>query len=179
MMLDVVEQILPVNPFTRPGDEMDSVWGIVLHNTGNPGQSARGLGKYWGMLSSQDDPDILKTLGHSTPRKASSHYGVDKNEIILYVPEYHLTYHSGSPWWNTHTIGIEVCHPDESGKFEEETLRKVVHLAANICCRYGIDPRENKRIVRHYDITGKDCPRWLVENPTEFERVKRMIYEQL
>lgn len=36
---------------------------------------------------------------------------------------------------NSDTISIEVCHPDESGRFSEVTYRSLIKLCAWLCPR--------------------------------------------
>jgi N-acetylmuramoyl-L-alanine amidase CwlA len=31
-------------------------------------------------------------------------------------------------------------------------------------------------ILRHYDVTGKDCPRYFVKNETEWETLKTDVF---
>jgi N-acetylmuramoyl-L-alanine amidase CwlA len=40
-------------------------------------------------------------------------------------------------------------------------------LCAWLCWRFDLNPMSD--IIRHYDVTGKDCPRWFVSHPEEFD----------
>ena len=42
-----------------------------------------------------------------------------------------------------------------------ETVANAAALAREIMQRYGID---TEHVVRHYDVTGKICPKYYVEN---------------
>ena len=57
---------------------------------------------------------------------------------------------------NTDTDSIECCHPNESGKFTDATYDSLVQLTAFLCSKFNLT--ENY-VIRHYDITGKDCPK--------------------
>ncbi len=64
---------------------------------------------------------------------------------------------------NDNSIGIELCCKYEKSKgwyIEEETLASAAVLLRSLMKAYGI-PKEN--ILRHYDVTGKNCPAPLVE----------------
>ena len=44
-----------------------------------------------------------------------------------------------------------------------------VHLAAYLAARYDID---REHIIRHYDVTGKECPLYYVEHEDKWEEFK-------
>lgn len=102
---------------------------------------------------------------------ASTQYIVDDHQVVQCLPEDEMAYHVGarsykkaaleklSSYPNDCTIGIEMC-VNKDGDFEK-MYKNTVALVADILRRYnwGID-----RIWRHYDITGKDCPRYFVDN---------------
>lgn len=50
-------------------------------------------------------------------------------------------------------------------------------LCADLCKRYGLDPK--KDIIRHYDVTGKACPLYWVNNPQDFVAFKREVREYM
>ena len=60
---------------------------------------------------------------------------------------------------NSDTISIECCHPDATGKFNQETKDTLVHLTAWLMGRYGLT---TDNVIRHYDVTGKKCPLYYV-----------------
>lgn len=105
--------------------------------------------------------------------KVSAHYVVDDKQIIQCIPENEMAYHVGgkrytqqalqklSIYPNNCTLGIEMC-VNMDGDFQK-TYQNTVELSANILKRYGwgID-----KLWRHYDITGKDCPRFFVIDET-------------
>ncbi|MCD8078334.1 MAG: peptidoglycan recognition protein family protein [Lachnospiraceae bacterium] len=151
----VTEDYLTVNPYSRPGISLSEVNGIVIHYTANPGTTA------------QQNRDYFEGLAESEETRASSHFiiGID-GEVIACVPLGELAYASNSR--NTDTISIECCHEDESGAFTEATYESLVKLTVWLCGKYGL---ESEAVIRHYDITGKSCPKYYVDNPeawTEF-----------
>lgn len=149
--LDV--QLLTVNEYSRPGIPLGQVNGIVVHYTANPGTSA------------QDNRDYFEGLKDSHTTKASSHFiiGLD-GEIIQCIPCDEWAYASNER--NEDTISIECCIPDESGKFTQQTYDSLVELVSWLCFRYGLT---EENLLRHYDITGKNCPKYYVEHDEEWE----------
>ena len=149
--LDV--QLLTVNEYSRPGITLEQVDGIVIHYTANPGTSA------------QDNRDYFENLKTSHTTKASSHFiiGLD-GEIIQCIPCSEWAYASNER--NADTISIECCIPDESGKFTDQTYDSLVELVSWLCFRYSLDETD---LLRHYDVTGKNCPKYFVEQPQAWE----------
>ena len=88
-----------------------------------------------------------------------------EGEIIHCVPDDEVAYASNK--MNSYSISIENCHPDETGKFTDETYASLVHLVAYLSEKYGLD---REHIIRHYDVTGKDCPKYFVENEDAWEK---------
>ena len=100
---------------------------------------------------------------------ASSHYiiGLD-GEIIQCVPENEVAYHANQA--NSYSIGIECCHPDWNGKFNDKTYQSLIELCVDICKRYKLDPQ--KTLIRHYDVTKKQCPLYYVQHQDAWEMLK-------
>lgn len=161
---------LTKNAYSRPGTKMSKVKGIVIHYVGNPGSSAEANRNYFENLKSG------QKVSNGQCRYASSHYIVGLNgEIIECVPEGEVAYHTQSA--NKDHIGIEVCHPTADGKFSEITYQALVELVVDICKRYQLNPL--KDIIRHYDVTGKDCPRYYVQHPEAWQALKEKIDQAL
>ena len=69
-------------------------------------------------------------------------------------------------------MSIECCHPDSSGKFTDATYQSLVRLSAWL--ESQLDLRE-RSIIRHYDVTGKLCPLYYVENESEWNQFKEDV----
>jgi len=66
--------------------------------------------------------------------------------------------HAGHVTGNNESIGIEVIPADNVGRFSDETCETLKKLIEHI---RGLKPEWNKLpLMRHYDWTGKDCPRF-------------------
>ena len=48
------------------------------------------------------------------------------------------------------------CHPGADGKFTDETYDSLVKLTAWLCKQLDLSPKD---VIRHYDVTGKACPK--------------------
>ena len=154
----VQEDFLTVNPYSRPGDELKTIRGVVIHYVGNPGTSAQANRNYFESLKDGADGTY-----------ASSHFVVGlEGEVIQCVPLTEIAYASNSR--NEDTVSIEVCHPDEDGAFAPESYESVVKLTAWLCETFRLDPESD--VIRHYDVTGKICPKYYVENEDAWERLK-------
>lgn len=146
----VRQDFLTPNEWSRPGDPLETVTGVVLHYVGNPGTSAQANRNYFESLSSGE----LKTY-------ASSHFIVGlEGEVIQCVPLTEIAYASNTR--NADTVSVEVCHPDEGGEYAPASYRTVVELTAWLCREFRLEPETD--VIRHYDVTGKLCPLYYVEH---------------
>ena len=144
--LDV--KLLDVNEYSRPQIPLKEVNGIVIHYTANPGSSAKA------------NRDYFNNLKDSHTTKASSHFIIGlEGEVIQCIPTKEISYASNDR--NSDTISIECCHPDDSGKYNDATYQSVVQLTGWLCVRFGLTSED---VIRHYDVTGKLCPKYFVEN---------------
>ncbi|MDD3221705.1 MAG: peptidoglycan recognition family protein [Lachnospiraceae bacterium] len=146
-------QLLTPNPYSRPTIPTDPIKGIVIHYVGNPGSTA------------QSNRDYFEGLKDSKVTSASSNFIVGlEGEIIQCVPTNEIAYCSNSR--NSDTVSIEVCHETADGKFNESTYSSLVNLTGWLCMYLDVSPKE---IIRHYDITGKICPKYYVEHEDAWE----------
>lgn len=160
---DIDVELLTVNPYSRPGDKTGKIKGIVIHYTANPGATAIANRNYFEGLKDN----------HQT--KSSSNFIVGlEGEIVQCVPTWEVAYASNER--NIDTVSIECCHPDESGEFTETTYRSMVQLSAWLCLKFDLNEED---IIRHYDVTGKNCPKYFVENEKAWEGFKADVKKAL
>ncbi len=163
--LSIEEMYITPNRYSRPQIALEKVTHIVIHYTGNPGTTAKANISYFDNLKDQ-----IADSGKS-PVFASSHFVIGlRGEILQCIPLNEQSYASNH--MNNCSISIEMCHPDESGAFENETYNSCVFLVAKLCNYYDI-PTEN--VIRHYDVTGKECPKYFVDNPDKFITFKEWV----
>lgn len=149
-----------INPSrARTCEKLTGIHNIVIHYTGNPGTTAKQNRSYFGQ------PDTL----------VCSHFlvGLD-GEIIQCIPLDEQSAASNSR--NVDTISVEICHPDESGRFNEKTYASAVKLTAWLCKTAGIGSDD---LIRHHDITGKLCPKYFVEHPDRWQAFKADVEKEL
>lgn len=157
--------LLTVNEYSRCGRELKKVNGIVIHYTANPGSTAK------------DNRDYFENLKNTHATMASSHFVIGlEGEIVQCIPSWEISYASNER--NKDTISIECCHQDESGVFTKETYLSMVNLTAWLCNKFGLTSED---VIRHYDVTGKICPKYFVEDEkawAEFKAYVQMAMEK-
>ena len=151
----VDQQIIKVDGDSRRGVMLEGVRNIVIHYVGNPGTTAQQNRDYYASRSSE----------------VSSHFVIGlKGEIIQCIPLHEKS--SASNHRNKDTISIEVCHPDESGKFTDASYQSLVKLTAWLLDVCDLDSND---VIRHYDITGKQCPLYFVTQEDEWRKFKETV----
>lgn len=158
---DIDVQLLTPNSYSRPQTPTDKITGIVIHYVANPGSTA------------MENRNYFEGLKDSHETYASSHFVVGlEGEIVQCVPTAEVAYASNSR--NNDTVSIEVCHPDETGKFNDKTYESLVWLTGWLCEYLQVTP---DNIIRHYDVTGKLCPLYYVEHEDAWEQFKSDVTE--
>lgn len=163
-MIPITEALL-THPTARPAlrnreyYRIRKVKAVVMHWTANTGRGANALAN--------------RNYFNMGTRPASAHYVVDDHSIVQCLPDTEIGYHVGAKRYhpagralmdggglgpNFYTIGIEMC-VNSDGDWNK-TLENSIELAALLLHRHGL--RSND-LLRHYDITGKDCPRMLLD----------------
>ena len=160
---DFQVDLLDINEFSRPGIASDPINGIVIHYTANPGSTAK------------DNRDYFNNLQTTQITKASSHFVIGlEGEVIQCVPTNEIAYASNDR--NGDTVSIECCHPDETGAFTDATYESMVQTTAWLCAKFGLSADD---VIRHYDVTGKDCPKYFVEHEDAWERFRADVHDKL
>ena len=126
---------------------------LVIQYTGNDGDTDENNGKYF----ANNDVDC------------SAHYFVDDDSITRSVPDDYVAWHCGGKKYkhntcrNSNSIGIEICDDVRNGKIypSAKTIQNVIELTKSLMKKYNI-PAAN--VIRHYDVTGKLCPAYWVDN---------------
>ncbi len=148
-------QLISVDGASRRGEELEAVRALAVHYVANPGSTAMANRNYF------NSPDST----------TSSHFIVGlEGEVILCVPLNEKS--SATNERNLDTISIEVCHPDETGEFSPVTHASLIRLLSWLCEEFDL---ERDDIIRHYDVTGKMCPKYYVEHPEAWEEIKNQV----
>lgn len=162
MAFKIVDNLTPYN-FTDKNDT-SRIKYIVIHYFGSLG-TAKAVANYFA----------------SAYRGASAHYSLDEGEIIYRsVEDGDIAWHCGADSYvhaycrNSNSIGIEVrpykvdtsrasTASDRDWYFNEATIDRLVEFTVFLMKKYNI-PLSN--VIRHYDVTGKWCPRPMMGTDT-------------
>ena len=136
------------------GTRTEKVKYIVIHYTGSEGTAVNNVNYF-----------------NNGNRGASAHYFVDRSgEIREYCdPATYYAWHCGGSLESSHhpmhnictnrnSIGIEICTHNNGGtwEFTAAAVNAAITLTKYLMARFGV-PAGN--VCRHYDVTGKSCPR--------------------
>lgn len=160
MSYKLVEQLAnPGNYGSSRG--ADQIKYLVFHYTGNDGDAARNNAAYF----------------QNNVVKASAHYFVDDTAVYRSVPDLRIAWAVGGSKYanadatgggtmygkitNTNSISIEMCDTIRNGVYQasEATMANAAALGRELMAKYGIPP---ENVYRHFDVTGKHCPSYLV-----------------
>ena len=168
--MKIEQKFLTTNQYSRPSTKIGTIKQVVVHWVANPGTAAINNRNYFeGLKAGKKD-------AKGNYIYASSHYIIGlAGEIIQCVPESEVAYHANQA--NRQAIGIENCHPDWNGQFNPKTYESLIKLLADICTRHNLDPMTG--IIRHHDVTGKDCPKYYIQNPAEWEKLKNDVKKEM
>ena len=156
------QDFLTVNPYSRPGTKREHVRDIVIHYVANPGTSA---------IQNRNYFEGLKDQSGSKTVSASSHYIIGSDGTILQcIPLDEVAY--GNYPRNDDTVSIECCHPDSDGRFTDATIKSLIRLTGWLCRELSLN---EKHIIRHYDVSGKNCPKYYVEHHDAWRTLKKKL----
>ena len=118
---------------------------IVLHYTGNKGDTAENNAAYFGRAD----------------RGASAHYFIDDKFIYQVVEENRSAWSVGDGKGkygitNSNSLNIEMCCGTD-GQVTSTTEQNAVELVKMLMDKYDIGIGN---VVRHYDASRKNCPNW-------------------
>lgn len=119
----------------------------------------------------------------NTYRGASAHYFVDDNEIVQVVEDTDIAWHCGNDVYyngarNSNSLSIEMCcYRMENGNLNitAATEARAIELAKELMKKYNI---KIENVVRHYDVTRKNCPAPFVKDEERWENFKKKLQEQ-
>ena len=147
---------------------------IVIHYTGNNGDSDENNGKYF----------------HNNVVKASAHYFVDSDSITQSVPDDYVAYSVGGSKYNNgggkyygkctnaNSISIELCDDVKDKKIypSAKTIANAIELTKALMKKYGI---KANHVIRHYDVTGKSCPAYWCGSNDKDKKWKTEFHNKL
>ncbi len=139
---------------------------IVVHYTANNGDTAKGNASYF---------------ANNANLEASAHYFVDENEVYQSVKDMDTAWHCGGREYthpncrNRNSIGVELCsRKNSAGKyyFKDTTVDNAVEIVKSLMAKHNISI---DNVIRHYDVTGKNCPAPFVEDKSQWLAFKKKL----
>lgn len=139
---------------------------VVMHYTGNKKDTAKANANYFS----------------GAVRNASAHFFVDDSKIYQSVKLRDTAWHCGAKSYkhnacrNANSIGVEMCCTAGNYKISKTTEKNAAYLCAFLCKMLGISAGNvDTYVLRHYDVTGKNCPAQMVQNPAEWKAFKDKV----
>lgn len=123
----------------------------------------------------------------SINRKASAHYFVDDNSVWQCVEDKDSAWHCGGglqgfrghayykKCLNSNSIGIEMCcYKNIKGKLDisDATISNTIELTKELMKKYSVS---EDKVIRHFDVTGKNCPAPFVADETKWNDFKSKL----
>ena len=146
----------------------DSIKYIVVHYTGNDGDTDENNGNYF----------------KNNYVGASAHLFVDDDSITQSVPDNFVAWHCGGATYkhpecrNSNSIGVEICDDVRNGVIypSEKTIANALELVEYLMQKYNV-PKTN--VIRHYDVSGKLCPAYWCGTKEKDELWKTAFWNRL
>lgn len=140
---------------------------IVMHYTGNKKDTAKNNATYF----KNNDVNV------------SAHFFTDDSNIYQSAELRDIAWHCGtdgkyyhSKCRNANSIGIEMCCTAGNYKISEKTKENSAYLCAYLCEMLNIKAEEvDTYVLRHYDVTHKECPAQMVKNASEWTEFKNKV----
>lgn len=160
----------PAN-FSNAVRKLASIKYIVIHYTGNKGDTARNNALYF----------------HEAKIESSAHFFVSGTSIYQSVQLNHAAWAVGlgsrkEPYFkypemwkkitNNNSVSIEICGYPNSLEGDEQTKLTAAYLAVDLMEKLNLTPA---CLYRHYDVTGKVCPAWAVNEPVKWLDFKLIV----
>jgi N-acetylmuramoyl-L-alanine amidase CwlA len=176
---------IPVNEFSRPGYELLDVQAVVDHYTANPGAGVDAHYRYF------SETVIIKK------RYAGAHIFVDRYKAGEFIPlnegafgandggtpalklqtlrarDPRYPTETGDGNANLLTIHVEMCvEPD--GTIHPHTIARTILVHKMLQEKFPQLEDTYNRFVRHFDVTGKNCPAPMVKDPSKYRALLDM-----
>lgn len=167
---EMIEKFMKINKYGRPGTKRRRTTKIAFHFTGQHDVSAKNTVSYFSNVVAN---------GYRVNGKyiyASSHLVVGlQGELYYIVPFNEIAYTTNSA--NAYSIGVECATTGTDDHYTDEEYKTMVKTGAWLAQTYRLDPRND--FIRHYDVTGKICPRYFVNNVKAWKQFKLDCYNYM
>ena len=169
-MPNMIKQFMKINKYGRPGIKRSKTTKIAWHFTGQHDVSAKNTVSYFSNVVANG----YKVNGRYI--YASSHLVIGLNgETYHIVPFDEIAYTTNDA--NYYSIGVECATTGSDDHYTDEEYVSMVKTGAWLAQTRKLDPR--KDFIRHYDVTGKICPRYFVNNVKAWKQFKLDCYNYM
>lgn len=150
-MVQIQNKFLSYSTYTRPGYKRSKTTKIAVHYTGDANAPGINVRNYF-------------ENSRFGPKSISSNYVIGlQGEIICCIPDEEIAWCTNQA--NSYSVSIETCHPKNDGAFTDATYISLCELCAMLLKKYKLGVND---LIRHYDVTGKQCPlHWV---PTKYQK---------
>lgn len=167
---EMIEKFMKINKYGRPGTKRRRTTKIAWHFTGQHDVSAKNTVSYFSNVVANG----YRVNGRYI--YASSHLVVGlQGELYYIVPFNEIAYTTNSA--NAYSIGVECATTGADDHYTDEEYKTMVKTGAWLAQTYKLDPRVD--FIRHYDVTGKICPRYFVNNVKAWKQFKLDCYNYM
>lgn len=191
--MNLQSRIIPVGHPNRPGIKLEAIKAIVIHYTANDAPTATDTANaaYFGRVWKKgDDGKPLEADGKTPFRYGSTQIVADEDSVTIAIPPDEAAWACGDrnagPWTpalkgqtaiardlfgfrqNYQSVSVEICNNRD---WDRAVANAAEWCAAFIRNRklnlvsYGVVRPGDIVILRHFDITGKACPKPFIDNP--------------
>lgn len=167
---EMIEKFMKINRYGRPGTKRRRTTKIAFHFTGQHDVSAKNTVSYFSNVVANG----YRVNGRYI--YASSHLVIGlQGELYHIVPFNEIAYTTNSA--NAYSIGVECATTGADDHYTDEEYKTMVKTGAWLAQTYKLDPRVD--FIRHYDVTGKVCPRYFVNHKFQWEQFKLDCYNYM
>lgn len=162
--MKITRQLITNKTQTGGKRPLSAIKFIVIHDTANTGKGADAMAHY-------------RYLQHTT-RVGSAHYYVDDKEIVQTIDDSVVAWSVGDKWarknrtredvTNYNSVNVELCINE--GIDKAKAYQNLLWLTRQLTAKYHAE------VVRHYDATGKPCPRsWQANNWAQWWKFRKEL----
>ncbi|MDR0286308.1 MAG: N-acetylmuramoyl-L-alanine amidase [Clostridiales bacterium] len=191
--MEVIQQLIPKGHPNRPGIKLEALKAVVVHytNNANPNMGAKNNIKWLSRACKEIDGKRLEADGKSTFNVASAHIFCDEKEIVLAIPTDEVAWSCGDRNFsgdyqqiaynvfgkrqNYQIVSVEICNNADWNKAANNAKEWIIDFIKSKGLQLDIigslHPQKKSNILggeilllRHYDITGKNCPAAFVKD---------------
>jgi N-acetylmuramoyl-L-alanine amidase CwlA len=182
------------HPTTRPGLKLLRLQAGILHWTANPGANADDHHKYFNETLPNQNDQAKREGRLDDIRYASANIFVDRHKALELVPVGEVCFQGNdggtkalklpalkatAPYYkygnaNLLCASIEMC-VERDGSIHPDTIARTALVIKKLQKDHPQLRDTQNRWVRHFDVTGKNCPAPMVSNPRKWNELLDLV----